>query len=227
MSFKSVILLLIALSLVSCKLSKQKEPEVNGIEGYRVGDSIRTPRFLNSTEKVNAKRICRDLRAKRNRWEINRDSVNFNYSVRSRTSCSGSLASYELNAGVEISGGDLMLDPSSGNKFVKEVLTDLHPALANICDEALADEADIENTVEISGTRYQTTFYEYNSGFYTLITRFLKDSSDVWKAALVDESLIVVSERTSNTALVGVLSTRIQEASCSGGGSTYVNQSIR
>ncbi len=226
MSFKSIIILLVAVTLVGCKLSKQKSPETNQIPGYRVGDTIRDPRFLDSTEKISASRICRDLRSKRNRWEVSRDSVNFNYNVRSRSTCSGSLASYELNAGVEISGGDLVLDTTSGAKFVTEVLTDFHPALKNICDEVLADEADIENTVEIAGTRYQATFYEYNSSFYSLITRFLKEG-DTWRAVLVDESLVIVNERTSNGSLVGVVGSRTQEASCTSGGSTYVTQSIR
>lgn len=224
---KTLVISLIALSFVGCKLQKQKEPEVNNIDGYRIGDSIRTERFLNANEKVAGARICRDLRAKRNRWEVSRDSLNFNYNVRSRSSCSGSLASYELAASVDISGGDLILDTPSRSKFIKDVLTDLHPAISAICDEVLAGDADIKNTVELSGTRYQSTFYEYNGNFYSLISRFLKDSADTWKAVLVDESLVIVNERTNNTALVGLVSKRAQESSCTGSGSTYVDQVIR
>ena len=176
---------------------------------------------------VAANRICRDLRAKRNRWEVSRDSLSFNYNVRSRTACAGSLASYQLNASVDISGGDLILDTPSRSKFIKDVLTDLHPALSTICDEVIAGDSDIKNMVEQSGTRYQSTFYEYNGNFYSLITRFLKDSGDTWRAVVVDESLVVVNERTSNAALVGIVSKRAQETSCSGTGSTYIDQVIR
>ncbi len=224
---KSLIISMVALSFVACKLKKQKEPIVNNIDAYRVGDAFRSERNLNSSEMISANRICRDLRAKRNRWEVSRDSLNFNYNVRSRSSCSGSLASYELAASVDISGGDLVLDTASRSKFIKEVLTDLHPAISTLCDEVLAGDADVKNTVEQSGTRYQTTFYEYNGSFYSLITRFLKDSSNAWRAVLVDESLVVVNERTSNASLVGLVSKRAQESSCTGSGSTYVDQVIR
>ena len=224
---KSLVISLIALSLVGCKLQKQKEPEVNNIEGYRIGDAIRSERFLNANEKTAGNRICRDLRAKRNRWEVSRDSLNFNYNVRSRSSCSGSLASYQLATSVDISGGDLVFDTASGSKFIREVLTDIHPAIFDICTDVLAGETDITNAREVAGTRFQTTFYEYNSSFYTLITRFLKDSGSAWRAVLVDESLVVVNERTSNTALIGLVSKRTQEASCTGSGSTYIDQVIR
>lgn len=224
---KSLIISMVALSFVACKLQKQKEPIVNNIDAYRVGDAFRSERSLNSSEMISANRICRDLRVKRNRWEVSRDSLNFNYNVRSRSSCSGSLASYELAASVDISGGDLVLDTPSRSKFIKEVLTDLHPAISTLCDEVLAGDADVKNTVEQSGTRYQTTFYEYNGNFYSLITRFLKDSSNAWRAVLVDESLVVVNERTSNGALVGLVSKRAQESSCTGSGSTYIDQVIR
>lgn len=227
MQMKSLLLAIIIISLSACKLSREKEPEANGIDGYRVGDAIRTERFLKKEETTIAKRVCRDLRAKRNRWEVSRDNISFNYNVRSRTSCSGGLASYEIAAGIDLASGDLMLDTPSRSKFIKEVLTDHHSAIANICEEVLASEAEVENTVELSGTRYQTTFYEYLSGHYVLITRFLKDSEGVWRAALVDESLVTVNERTTNGGLVGVLSSRIQEAACPSGGSTYVSQSIR
>lgn len=224
---KLLLIGVITSSVVSCKLSKQKEPEVNNIEGYRIGDSIRSERFLNAAETTVANRICRDLRAKRNRWEVSRDSLNFNYNVRSRSTCSGSLASYELNASVDRAGGDLVFDTPSRSKFIKDILTDLHPAIDDLCDDVLAGQSDITNTIELSGTRYQTTFYEYNGNFYTLITRFLKDSSNAWRAVLVDESLVVVNERTTNGSLVGLVSKRAQESSCTGSGSTYIDQVIR
>tara|TARA_R110000868_G_scaffold132381_15_gene343377 strand:- start:348 stop:1031 length:684 start_codon:yes stop_codon:yes gene_type:complete len=227
MSTKSVTIILILSALFGCKLQKDKPVEVNGIEGYRVGDAIRTARFLNSDETIIAKRVCRDLRSKRNRWEINRDNLKFNFNIRSRTSCSGGLASYALEATVDLASGDLMLETPSRSKFISEVLTDHHTAIQNICDEVLAGESEVENTVEISGTRFQSTFYEYQSGHFVLITRFLKDTSGVWKAALVDESRVIVTERTSSSDQVGVVDFRAQEAKCSGSGTTYINQSLR
>tara|TARA_R110000868_G_scaffold132380_3_gene343183 strand:- start:10590 stop:11273 length:684 start_codon:yes stop_codon:yes gene_type:complete len=227
MTVKSVTLVLLLSALIGCKLQKEKPAEVNGIEGYRVGDTIRTERFLNSDETTIAKRVCRDLRAKRNRWEINRDNIQLNFAVRSRTSCSGGLASYEIQASVDLASGDLMLETPSRSKFISEVLTDHHTAIQNICDEVLAGDAEVENTVEISGARFQSTFYEYQSGHFVLITRFAKDSAGVWKAALVDESRVVVLERTSSSDKIGVIDFRAQEAKCTGSGTTYVNQSLR
>lgn len=227
MSLKPLFLAFSLLAFGACKLERiEDKKETPNVDGYRIGDAIRAERFLNATETTVGTRICRDLRDKRNRWEVNRNGVGFNYDVRSRTQCSGGLASYGIQAGVELASGDLILDANTGSNYINEVLTDNHVALANICDELLAGEADVENTIEMGGSRYQVTFYEIGSNHYTLITRFLQVNS-TWIASLIDESFVVVRERTSNSGLVGVVYRRAQEARCSGGGSTYVDQKVR
>ena len=227
MSLKPFFLAFSLLAFGACKLQKiEDKKETPNVDGYRIGDAIRAERFLNATEKSVGGRICRDLRAKRNRWEVNRSGVNFGYDVRSRTSCSGSLATYEIQADVELASGDLVLDANTGSRYINEVLTDNHVALANICDELIAGEADVENTIEMGGSRYQVTFYEIGANHYTLITRFLQVNS-TWIASLIDESFVVVQERTNNSGLVGVVYRRAQEARCTGGGSTYVDQKVR
>lgn len=227
MSLKPLFLAFSLLVFGACKLQRvDDKKESPNVDGYRIGDPIRTERFLNTTEKSVGSRICRDLRAKRNRWEVNRSGVRFNYDVRSRSQCSGGLASYEIQADVELASGDLVLDANTGSRYINEVLTDNHVALANICDELIAGEADVENTIEMGGSRYQVTFYEIGANHYTLITRFLQVSG-TWIASLIDESFVVVQERTSSSDLVGVVYRRAQEARCSGGGSTYTDQKIR
>lgn len=227
MSLKPLFLALSLLALGACKLQRLEEKkEAPQVEGYRVGDPIRAERFLNSVEKVIGARICRDLRAKRNRWEVNRSGVGFTYDVRSRSQCSGGLASYGIEAGVELASGDLILETPSNSRFINEVLTDNHVALVNICDDLIAGESDVVNTIEQAGSRFQVTFYEISSNHYALITRFLK-VNDAWIASLIDEVFVVVEERTNSSAMVGVAYRRAQEARCVGGGSTYTEQKIR
>lgn len=230
MFLKLISILLILATFSACKLQKleDKKPSTNsGIESYAIGDAIRAERFLNATEKQIGSRVCRDLRAKRNRWEVSRDDVRFTFNVRSRTTCSGSLTSYSLVASVDLTGGELVLDTTSRSRFISEVLTDEHPALLDICDDLLAGQADVNNSIEQSGSRFQATFYEIASSHYVLLTRFLKDATGVWRAALVDESLVTVAERTGQTHLHGVVVRRAQATQCGTNGSTYTDQQIR
>src|SRR5690606_2457744 len=129
-----------------------------------------------AAEKSVGARVCRDLRSKRNRWEVNRNDLSFNYNVRSRTQCAGSLATYTIAANVDLAGGDLFLQTASRSKFISEILTDNHPGLSDICDDLISGATDVSNTTIVSGSTYQVTFYEISSNHYVLITRFLADT---------------------------------------------------
>lgn len=226
---KSSTVLLVAIMLLgtACKLEKEKPKSNDSIQGYRTGDNQRPARNFSSDEKTLGKRICRDLRFKRNQWETTAGSLNLRFSMAARTQCSGGLMNYTLNASLENSGADLLFDANTSSPFIGEVLTDLHPGLQTICDDLLNNESEVSNTVEASGSRYQTTFYEYQSQHYALVTRFVKDSDNVWRAGIVDESTVIVVERTSDSRLIGVVNRRVRENRCVGGsGSTLVQQSL-
>lgn len=227
MSYKIAFAAILLIAFSGCKLQKEKEKtQTPSVEGYRVGDAIRAERFLNAAEKVIGTRVCRDLRAKRNSWEVSRDGISLGLDIRANSCSSRALSTYALQVGVELSGGDLVFETPSSARHIVEVLTDEHQAIANICDELIAGEADVENTVEMGGARFQTTFYEVGSRHFVLISRF-KLEGGTWRATLVDESAVIVQERTSSASAVGLVQSRIQEAQCSGGGASYIEQKLR
>ncbi len=226
MLIKTLGLIAILLS-TGCKLERQKEREHSATPGYRAGDVQRPARDLNGDERLIGQRICRDLRYKRNQWEVLTSSLELIFHVRARTQCSGGLMGYDISAELDTSGSDLIFDANSSSPFLNEVLTDLHPGLESVCGDLLSGQATISNTVEISGARYQVSFYEHLSTHYVLLTRFIQDSDSAWRAAVIDEAAVVVLERTSNAELIGVVNRRVKETRCTGTGSTIVQQDLR
>lgn len=213
-SFKaSAVLILISLSLSSCKLNQQIEnnnPAMKGIGGMDPGKE----RNYTASELQISRRICANLKMKRDTFEkYDNGKVVYRFRAELRNCDNGVYNADLFEAAISNANSTEPEYIASRENYFKDVVTDQSGIMKQVCDAVIQSDK-VQNAILNGNFKYSVNFLIVNGYDRYEVIKSKKDSTGGYNP-LSGEAVSIISQKIqAPTEFLGVEKERIRYTMC-------------